>query len=59
MITTIEMNEDLCSFLMKNDQQNHTIFEQMSLLTKLMEDVQLGNTLEPLLLHTLLVRNMQ
>jgi len=45
MIATIEMKEDLCSFPMKKHQQSCTIFEKMSLLTRLMKGVWLGSTL--------------
>jgi len=38
MITTVEIKEDLCS-LWKKDQQNHTIFEKMPPLTRLLKDV--------------------
>jgi len=39
MIAIAEIKEDLCSFPMKKDQQNRTIFEKMPPLTILMKDV--------------------
>jgi len=39
MIATVEMKEDLCSFSVKKDQQNHLIFEKMPPLRRLMKDV--------------------
>jgi len=40
----VEMKEDLCSFPMKKDQQNHLIFGKMPLLRRLMKDVWLSGT---------------
>jgi len=45
MITTIEMKEDILAFIWKKDQWMCTIFEKMPMLTRLMKDVWLGNTL--------------
>jgi len=42
MITIVEMKEDLytwSSFLVEKNRQNHTIFEKMPPLTRLMKDI--------------------